>query len=180
MDNQNNFTNIVSANSLTYDMKKNLWLGSNVYTRDILNSITNYTTHETYTIDLKEKPFDFEESNPKAIDVSSRYSLKIAKKLKVTGGPHELWETEHFFKMATPYIPIVIFFLAIPISVFSKKSTIMISVLFMIALSFLYITISNIGKSAGANGIFPPYLAGWSGNILFGFVSYFLFKHFKP
>ena len=176
LDEKNTFSNLISAKQMTYDMEQEGWFASNVYMRSLGAVENTFTNLTNVVLKLDEKPFDFEIEEGKIQDISAIHAKRLANKFRIIGGDVNKWETEYYFKISLPYMSLIILFLGMPIAVFSKKSATIFSIFFMLVVMFAFIIISNIGKTLGVNGILPPYLAGILGHMIFGFISYILFK----
>ena len=176
LDDTNAFSKAISAKTLVYNPQKNLWMGSNVYTRTLNQKDSKLRFRRQQNFDFYEKPSDFETETYDAIDISAKESKRIANKFRIIGGNYRRWDVEYHFKVATPYVPLVVLLLSIPVAVFSKKTNVVLSLLLMTVVSFLFIILIYIGRSMGINEVIPPLAAGWFGHIAFVIFGYFLLR----
>jgi lipopolysaccharide export system permease protein len=77
-------------------------------------------------------------------------------------------------KLAFPFISLVLTLLGIPIALELKRGGIPLAVAVGIGMSFMYYVILSISSSLGHSGIFPPFLAAWTANLLFIFAGTYL------
>jgi len=77
-------------------------------------------------------------------------------------------------KVAFPFISLVLTLLGIPIALQLKVGGIPLAVAAGMGLSFLYYVVFSISSSLGHSGVFPPFLAAWTANILFIFAGIYL------
>ena len=200
LDKNNVFTNLITAEKIFYDMDKQKWIGNNLYVwnftntnanhnNDVDNDInddinddinisesTNFQSYDMIELNLPEKPYFFQRDNQKLIDISAGEARRIAEKLTVIGGESEKWWTAYHFKLSLPYVAFFILFIGIPISTYSKKSTLIMSLFFVICIAFLYVVINEVGNSLGRTGLLPPLLGGWFGNVIFSIVGYVFYR----
>jgi lipopolysaccharide export LptBFGC system permease protein LptF len=194
------FSKLISAKSLTYNTDKMLWTASNALIRTwetntkftsnttntakLLNSAKNSDVpdiafHKSISLDLDETPFHFRRAEGRTEILSSSDALMLAKKHKIMGGPYEKYMTAYYSKSAVPFLSIIIVFFGIPLSVFSSKSTLILSLFLALLTYFLMMIVTYISNSLGANGVFPPMVAGWFSNILFLGIGLYLHRKFS-
>ena len=178
LNDENDFSKIISAKTIQYDPEAKTWKGQQITTRTFKNKgKVRFKFRRREAFDLDEVPSDFEsETHNRAIDLSAKQSKRIANKFRIIGGNYRRWDVEYHFKIATPYVPLVILLLGIPVAVFSRRATTVFSLLMMTGIMFLFIVFIYIGRSLGINGVLPPLIAGWFGHIVFVILSYVTFK----
>jgi lipopolysaccharide export system permease protein len=77
-------------------------------------------------------------------------------------------------KIAFPFVSLVLTLLGIPIALKLNIGGIPLAVAAGIGLSFFYYLILIVSSSLGHSGVFPPFLAAWTANLLFIFIGIYL------
>ena len=167
LDKSNTFKKIFSAENMTFLKQSKLWATTNSIERTFLTNSIVYKSTNYHNKNISETPFHFKEFNAKIEDVSAAEVKQEVNKIKTIGGNIEKWETDYYFKRATPYVSMILFFMGIPLSIFSRNSVMILSFTLVIAATFLYMILMNIGASLGHNKVLSPFFAGWLGNIVF-------------
>lgn len=178
MDNEYNFSKVISAHTLTFDVLNDCWSGTNVFVRTWTGAGTKptVTLHKDFSADLDERPFFFERDRDRVEHLSAHETLQIAKKRVVIGGKSASYFTEYYLKTSMPFMPVILILLAIPLSTFSRKSALVLSFTFVLITAFLYYIVMYIGTSLGSAEVLPPFIAGWFGNIIFLIFALYLQK----
>lgn len=174
-DQKMNFQKIISARWIQYDAGEGKWNAHDVLTRTF--DISNHMVAERQSnavLALEELPFHFQETEEWLELLSARDTLRLAKKYEIIGGNSNKWYTDYYSKTASPFIALIVVFLGVPLSVFSRRSTLILSFLLVLAAAGMFFVMNQIGNSLGSKGILPPFLAGWFGNIVFMLTAYFL------
>jgi len=136
----------------------------------------NIVKYESIQLDLDENPFHFKDRRTGIDHLGPNETLELALKFQTIGGPFEKYYTHYYNKNSMPFIALIIVFFGIPLSVFSRKSIIILSFFLVIVTTIAYFIIMYIGTSLGAMGILPPMVGGWFGNIIFFVISAFIYK----
>lgn len=174
-DQKMNFEKIISARWIQYDASENKWNARDVLTRTFDASNHMVADHQSNAVlALGELPFHFQETEEWLELLSARDTLRLAKKYEIIGGNSNKWYTDYYSKTASPFIALIVVFLGVPLSVFSRRSTLIFSFLMVLAAAGAFFVMNQIGNSLGSKGILPPFLAGWFGNIFFMLTAYFL------
>jgi lipopolysaccharide export system permease protein len=175
----NKFEKIIISDKITH-LNKTLWkIKEPIFYKTSTNT-NNLEFKKTPTIvaNLGDKPFYFNQvENPE--DMSIQQINLEAKKTDIIGGNSQSLWTEYYLKTAIPFISLITFFIGVSLSVFTKKSVIVLSFVYSILSAFVYMVFMNIGVSLGKNGLLSPLLGGWLGNLTFfltAITSYWRFK----
>jgi len=171
LDRKMNFSRLLSAQYIRWGGPGG-WTAQGVVERQFSGGDTNNmrtSAHETMKLDLEETPFHFEETYEREDLLAARDALRIAKKYEIIGGDFRAWYTIYYAKTAMPYIAFVILFFGVPLSTFSRRSTLVLSFLLVLLATFLYYIFNQVGQSLGKWGALPTWMAGWFGAI--GFMS---------
>ncbi len=135
------------------------------------------TRYAKIDLPLEENPYHFEEQYERIDLLSARETLKLAKKYEIIGGNYKRWYTEYFTKTAAPFMALIVVFFGVPLSTFSRRATVVISLLLVLVCIFLFYVFNQVGASLGSWGVLPPVLAGWFGNICFFGIGFLLRKY---
>lgn len=163
------FDNIIMADTVK-NIDETFWEIFNPRYYHLLQDRVKFNVGNNVISNLGDKPFYFNEVL-NAEDMSTAQVRAEAEKLEIIGGNHKALWTEYYLKTAIPFIPIIIFLLGVPMSIFTKRSVTVLSFVFSIMGAFVYLVFLNVGVSLGKSGILHPFLAGWLGNITFLVVS---------
>ena len=128
-------------------------------------------------IPLKEKPRDFASKEWKADFMSYKELYKYIENFKVSGMKitKGLLVDLHY-KIAFPFITLIIIMVAAPFAMLSMRGGVMIGVGMSIVIGLLYYAVIAISLAFGKAGIFPPFIAAWFGNIVFVVFGIYLLK----
>lgn len=98
------------------------------------------------------------------------------KSLKKLGLPHRREAVDFHYRIASSLSNFVVLFIGVyfAATVTARHGKVFGFVLALI-MAFLYYGVSAMGQSLGENGILPPAVAAWMGNIIFGFTGIWLF-----
>src|SRR5690606_8802569 len=78
---------------------------------------------------------------------------------------------DYHMKLALPFASLVLSLLAAPLSLWGGRHGWVFGLGASIGLAFLYYTLMALFRSLGTNGVLPPLVAVWAGNVLFGVVG---------
>ncbi len=142
-------------------------------------ALTRYVYDLATEADIKEEPYHFDRVYLDPLDLSAREVRREAIKVELIGGNARKWWTDYYFKTANPYIALVMFLFAIPLSTFSQTAVWALSFFYVLMTAFIYMVVMSIGVSFGYSGALPPPLAAWFGNIVFLVISILLYFKFR-
>ena len=129
-------------------------------------------------IPLKEKPRDFASKEWKSDFMSYRELRNYIENFRGSGVKitRNLLVDLHY-KLAFPLISLIIIMVAAPFALLTMRGGVMIGIGMSIVIGLLYYAVIAVSLAFGKAGIFPPFIAAWSGNIIFtGFGIYLLNK----
>lgn len=75
---------------------------------------------------------------------------------------------DYHLKLALPWASLVFVLLGAPLCFYFGRGGRMFGVVLSLIIMFLYYVATSIARSLGANGLLPPLVAAWLGNLLFG------------
>lgn len=172
LDKKMNFVKLVSANWIRWQNPGG-WVADSAMVRefgDLSNQLPMRTSRQEHlALDLKETPFHFEESYERVDLLSSRDTMRLAKKYETIGGDYRRWYVEYYAKTGLPFMAFVIVFFGVPLSVFTRRNALVLSFLLVLLGTFLFYVLNQVGMSMGKWGVMPAWMAGWFGNL--GFVA---------
>ena len=94
---------------------------------------------------------------------------------RLGGSPREYYVAAHA-KLAYPFTSLVICALGIPIALRLRKSSIVVSFCAALALSFIFLWTTEIGRTLGVSGRLPAIAAAWLANAGFGALALVLIR----
>ena len=163
------FKKVLSMDSMTYNYKSEKWEASNIIVNEWNEDGSILTRNlDSMELELNEKPNFFELEQWGNEHLSSTSIRKIAEKKIITGGNADKYYSTSHLKQSILYLPMLIVFLAIPLSRFSRRANLIIYLFLILVVAFFYYVIAYIGVSLGAIGLLPPVIAGWFGIIVLG------------
>ncbi len=133
---------------------------------------------ETLLLPLKETPEDFMESfgeKDKDPDEMSYWQLKRhAQRVLMEGYDNTEYLVDMNFKLAYPFIVLIMALIGIPISLKFEKADTPFAISVGMGLCFLYYIALYFPRSLGLSGLLPPILSAWLGNLIFLFFGIYL------
>jgi lipopolysaccharide export system permease protein len=87
---------------------------------------------------------------------------------------HAWLETKLQGRLASPWTCMVVVLIAIPFGVPSGRRNVFVGVASSVFICFVYFVLQQLGLALGTGGHFPPWLAAWLPNILFGMTGLLL------
>jgi lipopolysaccharide export system permease protein len=124
--------------------------------------------------DMPETPDKFKEKRKQPEEMSYKQLRAYSEMVKNDGYNNTGYLVDMGVKIAFPFISLVLTLLGIPIALELKTGGIPLAVAAGIGLSFIYYVILSISSSLGHSGVFPPFLAAWTANLLFIFAGIYL------
>jgi lipopolysaccharide export system permease protein len=84
------------------------------------------------------------------------------------------------FKMATPFISLIMVLVGLPIGFWREKGgSVALGLVWGLTLSFVYMVAQEVSRSLGYSGLIPPLMSAWLPNCFFGLLSLYLFSHVR-
>ncbi|MBN1626852.1 MAG: LPS export ABC transporter permease LptG [Deltaproteobacteria bacterium] len=126
------------------------------------------------TLDIPETPDEFRKKIKQPEEMSYSQLKTYSETVKSEGYNNSGYLVDMGVKIAFPFISLVLTILGIPIALELKTGGLPLAIAAGIGLSFLYYVILSISSSLGHSGVFPPFLAAWTANLLFIFAGSYL------
>ncbi len=159
------------------DIKKN-WIFYSGIIRYFNNigDIKKIEKFETKEIKIPEKPIDFAYENKDIDKLNIREALKYINKLKVKGFTYQKELVDFHLKFSFPFMCFIMMLIGAPLSFYSTKSVVIMSIGMALLTGFLITLVMGISISFGKNGVIPPIIAAWVANIIFIIVAVYIHK----
>ncbi len=174
----NSFKEVLSTSKVSF-ITNTEWKLEDSFIHFINQGDIGYLSRRGQDLDLGDVPNNFIANNLHPKDLSAKQSREIAEKLEIIGGNYNRWWTEYHRKISFFFINIVMFFIGVSLSTFSKNSVLILSFSYVIFLTFIYLILNNMGASLGQIRVLPPVVAGWFGNIVFTIVAFFIYRRIR-
>lgn len=108
--------------------------------------------------------------------MSAAETLEYIEDLKQAGKPYRLQWVEFHAKFSMAFMAFILTFLGAALGSRLQRSVMALAFGQSLLLAFFYIVFLQLGKIIGREGLLPPFLAAWAGNILFLLVGIYLFR----
>jgi len=127
---------------------------------------------ERLTFELMDPPTEFSKPLKRLDEMNIRQARQYIEKLS-RWGVKSTYELVHFYlKWAFPLANVILCLLGIPLAFLTgRRMGVMFSFSLSVMAGFVYWSSLGVGVSLGKNGVLPPLLAAWLGNIVFGAIG---------
>jgi len=165
----------LSADRAEWDSIRQRWKLTNYFARSIngmKESMTRGTRKDTV---MTLKPADFIE-DIEEVSIMNYFTLRehIAKK-EMRGDPDVIkYKVKKYERIAYPFATLILTLIAVSVSSRKVRGGIGFNLGFGLALTFLYILFMQVFTVFATFGNFPPLLAVWIPNLMFGVIALFL------
>ncbi len=168
----------IDANCAKWDEMKKVWIFKNGILRkfDKNGNLKEVEKFEEKDIKIPERPSDFEYTRTDVTQLRIKEAITYINKLKACGFQYHKELVDFHIKFSFPFTCFLMMLIGAPLSIYSTRSVIVISMGLALLGSFAYWVILNIGVSFGKNGILPAFVAAWLGNIIFLGISIFIHR----
>jgi lipopolysaccharide export system permease protein len=126
----------------------------------------------------KETPEDFlrsfGEKDRSPEDMSFMRLKHYAQRVSVEGYDNTEYVVYMHYKIAFPFIILMMAFIGIPLSMKLEKASTPFVISLGLCLCFIYYVIFGFARSLGLSGILPPILSAWLANLVFFFFGVYL------
>ncbi len=168
----------IDSKDAIWNNDKKVWVFHDGIIRhfDTEGNLTNAEPFKEKEIVLQEKPSDFDYRKRDVEELSISTALKYIKKLKANGFMIRTELVDFHLKFSFPFACLLMMLIGAPLSLYSSRSVLIISLAFSLGAFMLYWLFLSLGMPLGKNGVLPPFLGAWMSNIVFIFISYILHK----
>lgn len=168
-------TNRIAAAQMTHDSTLG-WILHDVVERKFTgDNVEGVLRSETMPIKLGIQPEDMVELKVEPEEMSLEELKRFAHRIERTGGKARRWHVDIQSKIANPFAGFIIILFGVPVSAVRRRSGIIFGVT-LLAISFIYFGLTQVGKVLGYKEILDPFLAAWMGNILFLIIGIWLYR----
>jgi lipopolysaccharide export system permease protein len=120
---------------------------------------------------IVERPEDFARENRNPAEMSYSELRRYVERLRASGARVAGYLVDLHLKLALPLVNLIVILIGGAVATRLRSQSVAIGFGLSIAIAVLYYAFVRMGQAFGHNGAFPPYLAAWSGNVLFGTVG---------
>lgn len=161
--------------------QNNLWQGKDVvfYNLDKTGQVIGEPLfYKEKELDIKEKPLDLLKKESQAKFMSYRQLDQYIKLLATASGRlTRRLKVELYYKLAFPFMNLVIILIGVPFAVTTHKGGAMLGIGLSVAIGLSYYGINAVFLALGKGGLLPPLLSAWASNLIFaGAGSYLISK----
>ncbi|MBU1077136.1 MAG: LptF/LptG family permease [Spirochaetes bacterium] len=168
----------IDAKLAQWDELKKVWIFYNGIIRyfDADGFLKSVDQFEEKEILIPETPEDFSYQTKQIDELNMIDAWKYISKLKEKGFRYQSELVDFNLKFSFAFACLLMMLIGAPLSVYSTRSVLIISFGLALLGSFIYWVLLSVGISMGKNGVLPPFLAVWIGNLFFACVSYFIHR----
>jgi LPS export ABC transporter permease LptG/LPS export ABC transporter permease LptF len=160
------------------DFADGSWVGRNGWVRDYSGATARYTAFPRQRLEL-EPPDYFGTSAPIAELMTVPELRKHIEDLSASGVNVIPLSVELQRKIAFPFVTLVMSLLAIPFGVTTGRRGALYGIGLGIVLALSYWVLLHVFLAIGGAGLLPPFLAGWSANIIVAGAAVYLLLNTK-
>jgi lipopolysaccharide export system permease protein len=83
-------------------------------------------------------------------------------------------------KISGPLISVIMIMVGLPLGFWRERGgSVAVGLVLGLALSFVYLVTQELSRTMGYAGLFPPIIAAWLPNVIFGLLGLYLFSHLR-
>ena len=170
----------LTATTVEYDTLSDVryhWKLNDVTIRELKGLREHITHHARLDSIITMEPQDFLFiRNQQETMTTPDIKEYIAKQRERGAASISAFEVEYYKRFASPFAAFILTFIGVSLSCEKQKGGMGLSLGIGLALSFAYIMFSTVSSTLAINANFPPLLAVWIPNILFVFISLYLYR----
>ena len=162
------------------DAKKATWIKGIWYLNDgLIQEIEPDGSRKSMRFDyhsmkLPETPQSFERTMKAPEDMSFWELRDYTRRIREEGYDSTRCQVDLSFKLAFPFISLVLALVGVPLALRKKKGGIPFGITIGIGISFLYLLTFGLSRSLSLSGALPPILGAWMANLLFLLLGIYL------
>ncbi|MBI5058388.1 LptF/LptG family permease [candidate division KSB1 bacterium] len=151
------------------------WMLYHVYTRDYLDhEVVKSYVDSLQRDDLGILPIDLERVNIEPEEMNYFDLRSLVGRLQASGIRAAKWVVDLAFKISQPFATFIIVLFGVPFAAFRRRGGLVLGFGLSLLVCFVYFGFIQVGKILGYHGTISPYIAAWSGNVLFGAIGLYL------
>ncbi len=120
---------------------------------------------------IRERPEDFAKENRDPDEMNYFELRRHVERVRAGGGRVANYLVDLHLKLAFPLINVIVVLIGGSVATRLRMQSAALGFGLSVAIAFVYYAFMQAGKALGHNGAFPPYLAAWLGDIVFGAVA---------
>jgi lipopolysaccharide export system permease protein len=124
-------------------------------------------------------PESFRSTGTKPEEMNVRQLRDYVELIRHSGGDTTIYEVDMQFKMAFPFVHLIVVMLGVMLASGPRKTTVASGFGWTIFISFGYYLAINFGRALGHSGSVPPIAAAWAGNLVFSVCAVVLFLRIR-
>jgi lipopolysaccharide export system permease protein len=161
----------INAASIHYNGKA--WVLEHVTVRDFSDSTEKVTSMDSLVRgDLSIAPSDLAQVNIEPEEMNYKDLRAMVSRLEISGVKAGKWLVDLAFKLSQPFATVIIVLFGVPFASFRRRGGLVLGFGLSLLVCFIYFGFMQIGKILGYNGIIDPFVAAWTGNIVFGLLGF--------
>jgi len=167
----------LTAEEADWDSLRSEWILRRYFSRSIGSMTESIHKGEKLDTTFGLKPADFKE-DIEEVKIMNFFTLrKHIQMKKLRGDPDVIkYEVKGYERVAYPFATLILTLIGVAVSSRKVRGGIGFNLGFGLALTFLYILFMQVFTVMATFGNFPPLLAVWIPNILFGIIAYILLR----
>lgn len=164
------------ADYIQWDSTQNRWSVKNYYLRKINGLTESITKGDKIDTVLNLRPEEFKRRDNFVEAMSLGELNRYIKKLALEGADNiNLFKIEREKRMAFPFSTFILTLIGVTLSTRKVRGGIGVHIGAGLALSFTYILFMQFSQQFAISGTLSPLLAAWIPNIIFSFISLYLY-----
>jgi len=120
---------------------------------------------------IEERPEDFARESRNPDEMNYAELRRYVERLRASGARVAGHLVDLHLKLALPLVNLIVIMIGASVATRLRSQSTALGFGLSIAIAIAYYAFVRMGQAFGHNGAFPPYLAAWSGNLLFGGVG---------
>lgn len=120
---------------------------------------------------IDERPEDFARESRNPDEMNYAELRRYVERLRASGARVAGHLVDLHLKLALPLVNLIVIMIGASVATRLRSQSTALGFGLSIAIAIAYYAFVRMGQAFGHNGAFPPYLAAWSGNLLFGGVG---------
>ncbi|MEO5989975.1 MAG: LptF/LptG family permease [Candidatus Eisenbacteria bacterium] len=163
-------TRRIDASEAAWDGKR--WVFVSGFTRTFSHGTEKAEPFQRLAVNgLAEVPLDFAKESRKPDQMNYFELQRYIERLRTSGARVNNYLVDLHLKLAFPLICLVVVLIGGAMATGLRTQSAAMGFGLSVAISFLYYGFMRAGQALGHNGAFPPYLAAWLADAVFGMVG---------
>ncbi len=134
---------------------------------------THFETLNARDLEITPDGLYHEQVRPENMNI--RQLLRQRDLVSQTGGDPVRLDVDVQFKLAFPFVNLIVVFLGVILASAPRKASIASGFGWTVLVGFGYYILMNFGRALGHSEVLPPIVAGWAGNAIYALGTWILF-----